>query len=171
MKVIVGATGASGIIYFYNFIKNCKNVESVILSSWAKHNLKAELNMDYDVLCRNFSHISFYENDNMNAPFSSGSFFFDAYVIIPTTISTLGKIAHGIGDNLITRTALVSLKEKRKLIIVLRETPLSTIDIENAYKLSISGATIMPASPSFYHKPKSILELVDFFVNRVMMQL
>jgi 4-hydroxy-3-polyprenylbenzoate decarboxylase len=172
MKIIVGATGASGIIYFYSFLKKYRqNIEGAILSRWAKHNLKSELDLDYEKLCNQFKDIKFYDNANLDAPFSSGSFYFDAYIIIPATISTLGKIANGIGDNLIARTGLVALKERRKFIMVLRETPLSTIDLENAYKLSMSGTVIMPASPPFYHNPKNISELIDFFVDRVMMQI
>jgi 4-hydroxy-3-polyprenylbenzoate decarboxylase len=98
---------------------------------------------------------------------ASGSNPFDAMVILPCSVATLGKIANGISDTLLTRVAEVALKERRKLILCIRETPLSTIALENAHKLSRDGVVIMPVSPPFYMNPKSLDELAAFFADKV----
>jgi flavin prenyltransferase len=109
-----------------------------------------------------------FSNDDLTAPLASGSNRFDAYVILPCSTSTIGKIASGIGDTLITRTAQVALKERYKLILCVRETPLSTITLEQCAVLSRAGAVIMPISPPLYFVPKSVDEVVGSFVDRVL---
>lgn len=109
-----------------------------------------------------------FQNDDLTAPLASGSNKFDAYVIIPCSTSTLGKIASGIGDTLITRTAQVALKERFKLVICLRETPMSAIALEKATKLSLAGATIMPISPPLYFVPKTVDEYVSGFTDKLL---
>jgi 4-hydroxy-3-polyprenylbenzoate decarboxylase len=109
-----------------------------------------------------------FADEDLSAPFASGSTPFDALVILPCSVSTLAKIACGIGDTLLTRSAQVALKERRRLILCLRETPLSTIALEQAAKLSQAGAIIMPLSPGFYHRPQTIAELAEQFSDRVL---
>lgn len=167
MKLIIAISGASGVIYGIKFLKECKskNIKThLIISENAKDLISYETDYKIEQL-KKFSSF-YYENNNLNAKISSGSFKFDAMVIIPCSLSTLSKITVGISDNLITRTASVCLKERRKLVIVPRETPLSTIYLENMAKLS-REAIILPAMPGFYSKPKSIDDLVDFIVGKV----
>ena len=107
----------------------------------------------------------------MNVPFASGSTHFDAMIIVPCTMGTLGRIAAGTSDSSIHRAADVFLKERRKLILVLRETPWNLIHIRNCATLLEAGATILPASPSFYSKPASVDDLVDTVVHRILDQI
>ena len=109
-----------------------------------------------------------FSDEDLTAPVASGSNRFDACVILPCSTSTLGKIASGIGDTLITRTAQVALKERFKLVICVRETPLSTITLEQCTRLSRDGAIIMPISPPLYFVPKSVDEYVQAFVDKVL---
>jgi 4-hydroxy-3-polyprenylbenzoate decarboxylase len=104
----------------------------------------------------------------MNAPFASGSNAPDAMVVIPCSMGTLGRIAHGYSEDVLLRAADVVLKEKRKLILVPRETPLNLIHIKNFELLALAGATILPANPSFYNQPKTVQEVVDTVVARVL---
>ena len=108
-----------------------------------------------------------FANSDLAAPLASGSNAFDAYVILPCSTSTIGKIASGIGDSLITRTAQVALKERYKLVLCVRETPMSTISLEQCAKLSRDGAIVMPISPPLYFVPKSVDEYVAAFVDKV----
>jgi 4-hydroxy-3-polyprenylbenzoate decarboxylase len=105
---------------------------------------------------------------SMNAPFASGSNAFEAMVIIPCTMGTLGRIAHGLSEDLLLRAADVTLKERKRLILVPRETPLNLVQIKNMELLLLAGATILPANPSFYSQPKTIEEVVDTVVARVL---
>jgi 4-hydroxy-3-polyprenylbenzoate decarboxylase len=105
---------------------------------------------------------------SMNIPFASGSNPADAMVIVPCTMGTLGRIAHGYSQDVLLRTADVMLKEKKQLILVLRETPYNLVHIRNMELLTLAGATMMPASPHFYHRPSSIEELVDTVVARIL---
>ena len=104
----------------------------------------------------------------MESKIASGSNFFDAFVISPCSISTMSKIASGVSDNLITRVGSVSLKEKRKMILAIRETPLSTIALENMLKLSREDVLILPAAPPFYTAPRRIEDMVDFVVGKIL---
>jgi 4-hydroxy-3-polyprenylbenzoate decarboxylase len=166
MRLIVGMTGASGAIFGVEFLRKCSAEENyLVVSRWGKSVLHQETGLTVESLSTFVKTI--YANDDLNAPFASGSNPFDAMVILPCSVSTLGKIAHGIGDNLITRTAEVALKERRKLILCVRETPWSTIDLENAHKLSMMGVVIMPVSPPLYQKPSTMPELVGGFVDKV----
>lgn len=105
---------------------------------------------------------------SMNAPFASGSNAFDAMVVIPCTMGTLGRIAHGVSDDVLLRAADVMLKERRTLILVPRETPLNLIHVKNLELLLLAGATVLPANPSFYSRPKTLMEAVDTVVARVL---
>jgi flavin prenyltransferase len=115
--------------------------------------------------------LSVFGRDDWNAPLASGSNPPDAYVICPCTMGTLAKVASGMADDLVCRTADVVLKEDRKLILVPRETPLSAIQLENMLKLSRAGAVILPPNPGFYHHPADVQGVVDFVVARILDQL
>lgn len=166
MRLILGVTGASGSIFAVEFLRRCAAEENyLVVTRWGRSVLHQETGLSVENLSGFVKKV--FSNEDLNAPFASGSNPFDALVILPCSVSTLGKIAHGIGDSLITRCAAVALKERRKLVIGLRETPLSTIDLENAHKLSLAGAIVMPVSPPFYMKPASLPDLVGGFVEKV----
>jgi 4-hydroxy-3-polyprenylbenzoate decarboxylase len=166
MRVVVGITGASGVVYAISLLKNLDEKKYLIMSETAKKIIMEETKhsiSDVQALVDEC-----YENNDLFSPLASGSTRFDAVVIVPCSLSTLSKIAHGIGDNLITRVAAVCMKEKRKLILVPRETPINTIHLENMVKLSQNGAIILPAMPAFYHKPKKIDDMIDFIVGKIL---
>jgi 4-hydroxy-3-polyprenylbenzoate decarboxylase len=169
MKIVVGITGSSGAVYALDFLKKCKADKFLVVSSWGKVLLHDELNMSEKDL-KPFVKKTF-SDDDLTAPMASGSNYFDALVILPASTSTLGKIASGIGDTLITRTAQVCLKERYKLIICVRETPMSTLSLEQCAKLSGYGAVIMPISSPLYFVPKSVDEYVGAFTDKVLGQL
>jgi 4-hydroxy-3-polyprenylbenzoate decarboxylase len=166
MRIVLGITGASGAIFGVEFLKRCPAEEKyVILSRWGRNLLKSEAGVSPEDLAPFAKKV--YSTDDMSSPLASGSNPFDAMVVLPCSVATLGKIANGISDTLLTRVAEVALKERRKLILGVRETPLSTIALENAHKLSRDGVIIMPVSPPFYMAPKTIEEMVISFANKV----
>jgi 4-hydroxy-3-polyprenylbenzoate decarboxylase len=166
MKVILGITGSSGAVYALDFLKQSKADKYLIVSKWGKALLKDELNITEKELQpyikRQFS------NDDLAAPIASGSNHFDACVILPCSTSTLGKIASGIGDTLITRAAQVAMKERFKLILCIRETPLSTVSLEQCALLSRHGVIIMPISSPLYFVPQSVAEYVSAFTDKLL---
>ena len=166
MRIIVGITGSSGAIYGVEFLKQCKAEKFLIISKWGKALLKDEMKMTEKQLLPHVKRQ--FQNDDLTAPLASGSNKFDAYVIIPCSTSTLGKIASGIGDSLITRTAQVALKERHKLVLCIRETPLATNSLEQCAKLSRDGVVIMPISPPLYYVPKTVNEYVQGFVDKLL---
>ena len=166
MRIIVGVTGASGAAFGVEFLRRCQAEKFLILTKWGRMVLKEETGLTEHHLAEHVKRS--FSDDDLSAPFSSGSNPFDALVILPCSVSTMAKIACGIGDTLLTRTAQVALKERRRLIIGLRETPLSTIALEQAYKLSQAGAIVMPISPPFYHRPQTIDEMVGQFTDKVL---
>ncbi|MEW6069112.1 MAG: UbiX family flavin prenyltransferase [Candidatus Thermoplasmatota archaeon] len=166
MRIVVGITGASGVIYGIRLLENLKLEKHLIISENAKKLLEDETDYKLEDVKKLANY--YYENSDLFAKISSGSFKFDAMVIVPCSTSTFSKIANGIADNLITRVASVCLKERRKLIIVPRETPLSTIHLQNLAKLSQENVVVLPAMPAFYHKPKRIDDLVNFVVGRIL---
>ena len=166
MRIVVGITGSSGAVYAQEFLKQCNADKYLIVSKWGKVLLKDELGIsDHDLapfVKRQFS------DDDLTAPMASGTNRFDACVILPCSTSTLGKIASGIGDTLITRTAQVAMKERYKLILCVRETPLSTVTLEQCAKLSRDGVIIMPISPPMYYIPKTVDEYIGAFVDKLL---
>ena len=170
-KIVVAITGASGSIYAKRFLEKLKNTSipidhcSVVFSKNARDIWAFELKESFDTVSLPFK---VYEPNDFYDPFASGSAGFDTMVIIPCSMGTLGRIAAGISDDLITRAADVILKERRKLIVVPRETPYNLIHLRNMVALTKAGAIVMPASPSFYSQPSSINDLVDTVVNRVL---
>lgn len=166
LRVVVGMTGASGSIYGIDFLRRFPGEKHLVVSKWAKmviHTETALSEKDLEGLAK-----TVYADHDLSAPFASGSIRHDACLILPASASTVGKIAAGIGDTLITRMAQVALKERMPLIVGLRETPLSTITLEALHRLSLAGAIIFPLSPGFYGLPKSIDELVAATTAKLM---
>ena len=155
-KIIIAITGASGAIYaelLLKFLSQQENIEvGVIMSDNAKTVWQHELNNE------NFSDFpfTFYHKNDFNAPFASGSAKYDTMVVIPCSMGTLGRIANGISNDLLTRAADVILKERRKLVLVARETPYNLIHINNMKTVTEAGGIICPATPSFYSQPSTI---------------
>lgn len=162
-------TGSSGVIYGIRFLRACADLgieTHLVVSRAAETILKLEAGMGADDV-RKLATRS-YDPDDLTAPLSSGSFPMDAMVIIPCSMKTMGAIANGITSDLISRAADVALKSGRPLLLVPRETPLNLIHIENMLKLKRAGATVLPASPAFYHGPRTIEDLVDYIVGRAL---
>jgi len=172
MKILLGITGASGSIYgirlFEELVKLGDEVH-LIVSEDAKKIIKHETNYTFDKIKKKASF--YYKNSDMFASPSSGSFRLDAMVIVPCSMKTLSAIANGYCDTLISRAASCFLKEERKLVLVIRETPLDLPAIKNILSAKQAGATILPAMPGFYYKPKKIEELVDYIVSKILDQL
>jgi 4-hydroxy-3-polyprenylbenzoate decarboxylase len=169
MNTVVGITGASGVVYGLRLLESLPGRKTVIVSDEAQRIAEVELGISKrEIVSKANAH---YENEDLFSPLASGSVSFDSMAIAPCSTSTMSKIACGISDNLITRVASVALKERRKLVLLTRETPLSTIHLDNMHRLSLAGAVIMPASPAFYPEPKSVDDMVDFVVGRVLDEL
>ena len=166
MRIVVGMTGASGSAFGVELLRRCQAEKFLILTKWGRYVLKEETGLTEHHLAEHVKRS--FSDDDLSGPFASGSTPFDALVILPCSVSTMANIACGLGDTLLTRTAQVALKERRKLIVCLRETPLSTISLEQAYKLSQAGAIIMPLSPPFYHRPKTMDDLTEQFAGKVL---
>ena len=172
MRIIVAITGASGIIYGLHLIEELKKRECevhAILTEYGKKIMEYETGMKEEELKGKVD--ALYHENEMDSPPASGSFPHDGMVIAPCSLNTLGGIASGIASSLVTRAAVCSLKEGKKLIVVPRETPLDMISLENMVKLRRAGAIILPAMPAFYHKPTSIDEMVDYIVGKILEQL
>ena len=165
-RYLIAMTGASGAPYGVDFVKRCPGEKFLVLSDWARHVLASELGLKPSDLEPHVKRL--FKDDDLAAPWSSGSNRHDAMVILPCSVSTLAKIATGIADTLITRAAAVTLKERMRLIVCVRETPLSGIAIEHMLRLSREGAVIMPVSPPWYRNPKSLDELVAGFTDKLL---
>ncbi|MFM7016805.1 MAG: UbiX family flavin prenyltransferase [Bacteroidota bacterium] len=172
-KIIVAITGASGSVYAKVLLDKLallqEQIETVglVMSDNAKDVWKYELgNTDYDQIP-----FTIYNKNNFFAPFASGSAKYDTMVICPCSMGTMARIATGISNDLTTRAADVILKERRKLILVTRDTPLSLIHIENMRTITLAGGIILPASPSFYSKPHSFEDLAATVVDRIIDQI
>jgi flavin prenyltransferase len=169
MKLVLAATGASGAIYLQRLLQKIDSAEHevhLLISPYGRQVIRDELG-ELAVLPSVHQH----GDKTMNVPFASGSTRFDAMVICPCSMGTLGRIAAGTSDSTIIRTADVFLKERRKLILVPRETPWNLIHARNVCTLLEAGAMVMPASPSFYSRPKNLEQLADTIVDRILDQL
>lgn len=167
MTILVAITGASGAIYAQRLLDNLdphQHEIHVVMSNYAQTVISQELPDGLQLPLGVKTH----GLKSMNAPFASGSNPPDVMIIIPCTMGTLGRIAHGLSEDVLLRAADVVLKEKRKLILVPRETPLNLVHVKNFELLIQAGATIFPANPCFYSNPKTIRELVDTVVARVL---
>ena len=167
LKILVAITGATGAIYAQRLLDNLNPRDHeihVVLSNYAQQVIAMELPAGLCVPEGAQTH----NIKSMNAPFASGSNPPDAMVIIPCTMGTMGRIAHGYSEDVLLRAADVVLKEKRKLILVPRETPLSLIHVKNMELLLLAGATILPANPSFYSGANTVQQIADTVVARVL---
>lgn len=167
MKILVAITGASGALYAQRLLDNLDSHQHevhVVLSNYALQVITEELPGGL----RLANGVKTHNIKSMNAPFASGSNPPDVMVVIPCTMGTLGRIAHGYSEDVLLRAADVVLKEKRKLILVPRETPLNLVHVKNMELLLLAGATILPANPIFYTNPQTIQEVVDTVVSRVL---
>ncbi len=165
-RYLIGMTGASGAVHGVDFVRRCPGEKYLVLSDWARHVLKSEL----DLLPRDLEpHVKkIFRDDDLAAPFASGSNRHDGLVIAPCSVSTLARIAVGIADTLITRAAAVALKERMRLVLCVRETPLSTIALEHMARLSREGVVIMPISPPWYGQPRDLDQLVGGFTDKLL---
>lgn len=181
-RLVVAMTGASGAIYAQRFLRQAVlHFESIYLSmsEQAVQVVNIELGLNIDPLAPSMDalvgatsdRIHVLDRKNYFSPPASGSFRHDGMVIVPCSMGTAGRIANGISDDLVTRAADVCLKEGRKLILVVRETPWSLVHLRNMTSLAEAGATILPAAPSFYYRPQSVEEVVDTVVARILQQL
>lgn len=169
-KIIVGITGASGVIYGIDLLKKLHALPEVeaylVMSAWGKKNI--ELETDYAISEVEGLADHLFKNRDLGATIASGSNLFDAMIIVPATMKTVAALAIGYTDDLITRAADVTIKEQRQLIIVPRETPLSAIHLDNLSKLAHLGVQIIPPMPAFYQRPTTIQELLDQHSMRLM---
>ncbi len=169
-KIIVAITGASGSVYARQLLDKLKKLQDHFVEVAVIFSVNAVEIWKYE-LEENFveeAPFRLYNQNDFYAPFASGSSTFDTLIVCPCSMGTIGRIASGISDDLITRTADVMLKERRRLILVPRETPLSLIHIENMRIITLAGGIICPATPSFYSRPETIEQLVDTVVDRVL---
>lgn len=169
MRLVLAATGASGAIYLQRLLHYLGRTElelHLVFSAYAKQVIHEEIG-ELQIPTGAIEH----SDKSMNAPFASGSTKFDAMIVVPCSMGTLSRIAHGMSESLILRAADVFLKERRKLILVPRETPWNLIHARNAVSVIEAGATLLPASPSFYSRPETLVELADTLVWRILDQL
>lgn len=170
LRIIVGFTGASGIIYGWRLVKVLKSLGYNVWTIVTKEAVRVGVFECHERVFEQLKDLSngFCYADDWDCPLSSGSFIFHSMIIAPCSLRTLAAIACGNADNVLVRAAVNAIRLGRKLVLVVRETPWSSIDYENAAKLSKLGVVVMPASPAFYHGPKNILDLVDYIVGRVL---
>ncbi|MCE5286426.1 MAG: UbiX family flavin prenyltransferase [Pelosinus sp.] len=172
MEFVVGVTGATGTIYAVKLLEvlqeNSEVHTHLIMSEWAKNNLAVETAYSWDYV-QGLADVV-YDNSNLGAKTSSGSYLTHGMVVVPCSMKTLSSIAGGFCDNLISRTADVMLKEGRKLVLCPRETPLSAIHLENMLKLSRLGVRMVPPMPAFYNAPRTIDDLINHQVMKILDQ-
>jgi len=175
MDIVTAITGASGALYAQRFIQGLVaagvNVHLVV-SPLGRRLLHDELGMeqvDVAALAGSAGHtVTLHNYNDVGAKLASGSFLHDGMVIVPCSSNTLAEVAHGLGDNLISRAAAVTLKERRRLVVVHREMPLSPIDVNNYKLLNDAGAILCPANPGFYLNPTTVGEVVDFVAGKLL---
>ena len=169
-KIVVAVTGASGAVYAEQLIKKLLKASNqwdelaMVFSNNAKDVWQTELgNRSYDSF-----DIPVFDKQDFNAPFASGSGQFDTMIIVPCSMGTMGRIASGISNDLITRAADVVLKERRKLILAVRETPYNLIHIRNMETITLAGGIVCPATPSFYSQPQTVEDVIATVVDRIL---
>ncbi|HUX02541.1 MAG TPA: UbiX family flavin prenyltransferase [Phycisphaerae bacterium] len=179
-RLVVGVTGASGAAYAVRFVElavRAGREVALVVTRPGRLVLADEADLAGTADAPDFAplwpksilaHISYTPAERLDAPPASGSFDAEAVVIIPCTMNTAAAIAHGLASNLVQRAARVALKEGRPLVLVPRETPMTAVDLENLAHLASAGAAVIPAMPAFYHRPRSVGDLVDFVVAKVL---
>ncbi len=170
---IVGITGASGSVYGASLIEEMYSLGytvHIVATDQGEQVWKFELESSLATWVRQFpeERVTLHNQQNLFAPIASGSYRVDGMVVVPCSMGTLGKIANGVGGGLLTRCADVCIKERRPLVLVTRETPLSGIHLKNMLTVTQQGAVVFPPVPAFYHKPKSIEDIVTHTVGRVL---
>ena len=170
-RLIVGITGATGAIFgvrLLEALKQCDVESHLVLSRWGQRTLEHETSYTIEQVCAlaSFTH----KPADMGAAISSGSFLTEGMAVVPCSMRTLAAIANGHGEHLVHRAADVVLKERRRLVLVAREMPLSEVHLENMLKLARMGVTILPPVPSFYNHPQTVADIVDHVVARVLDQ-
>lgn len=170
--VIIGITGASGVIYGLRAVKVLKEYGYNVISIYTKEAekvAKVECNIDIENFLKEFSK-GVYTEEEIEAPPSSSSYIVTTkgMIIIPCSIRTLAEIANGLSYNLVSRTAINFLRVRKRLVLVIRETPLGYIELNNALKVAKAGGIILPASPAFYIKPKNLNDIIDFVVGKAL---
>jgi flavin prenyltransferase len=171
-RLIVGMTGATGTIFGVRLLQVLEGtgVEThLVMSKWAARTLMHETPYTAEEVQQMASH--YYQSNDQGASISSGSFLTDGMIIAPCSVRSLGAIANGMGDNLVHRAADVILKERRRLVLMVRESPLSEIHLENMLKLSRMGVVMLPPVPAFYNRPRTIDDIVNHTVQRALDQL
>lgn len=174
-RIVVGVTGASGSLYARRLIAVLLDLGLEVHASASEpaaatwqYELGSPFAAEHLAAPEQRARLVIHRNDDLFSPLGSGSFRHRGMLVVPCSARTLGAIAAGLSDNVVTRAADVCLKERRRLVLVVRETPLSRIHLENMLRLTDAGAVILPASPGFYHRPQHIEELVDFVVARAL---
>ena len=169
MKIVVGISGGSGSIYAVSLLKALQQLDietHLVVTTMGGYVTEHECGIGLEELKGMATY--FHDNKNFAAPIASGSFKVDGMVVIPCSMKTLSSVANGFSDSLLTRACDVTIKEKRKLVLIPRETPLSPIHLENMLKLSKIGVTIFPPSPGFYNHPESIEDIVLNMTGRIL---
>ncbi|HUP18907.1 MAG TPA: UbiX family flavin prenyltransferase [Gemmatimonadota bacterium] len=166
MRTVVAITGASGAAFGVELLRRLPGETYAVLSRWGQHVLKEETGLGREDMAALATRL--FSDADLSSPLASGSNVWDAMVVLPCTTSTVGKIASGIADSLVTRAAAVSLKEGRRLVLCPRETPLSAVTLRQLAELARDGVVVMPVSPGFYGGAQTVAELVADFAGRVL---
>jgi 4-hydroxy-3-polyprenylbenzoate decarboxylase len=167
-KIVLAIGGSSGSIYAQRFMLKAANLKNVTLAVVMTENAKINWELELKSFSKEDWPFDFYTKNDFFAPFASGSAKYDTMVVCPCSMGLLARMANGISDDLITRSADVILKERRKLVVVPRETPYNLIHLNNMKTLTEAGAIICPATPSFYSKPDTLESIVDTVVDRIL---
>lgn len=166
MRTIVGLTGASGAAFGVELLRRLPGERYAVLSRWGQHVLREETGLGREEVAALATRL--FSDADLSGPLASGSNAWDAMVVLPCSTSTVGKIAGGIADSLLTRAAAVTLKEGRRLVLCPRDTPLAAVTLRQLAALAGDGVVVMPVSPGWYDRPRSLDEVVGGFVDRVL---
>lgn len=166
MRTVVAITGASGAVFGMELLARLPGERFAVLSRWGQHVLREETGLGRDDVAARSTRL--FTDTDLSAPLASGSNAWDAMVVLPCSTSTVGRIASGIADSLITRAAAVTLKEGRRLVLCPRETPLAAVSLRQLAELARDGVIVMPVSPGWYDRPATLDDLIAGFVDRVL---